>query len=174
MNSAAPSRLSKRVAIADAPQFVADFATTGAVGDKEAFYELAKLADDNADEAQRLIAGYEHGGNLRARLKAARRPASENPESDPDDEAPRGQRTLAGRGRGEPNLARAGRGARGGGERDEDEEVSHSKLSKPAKPARVEAFQRRGTQIVFVTEEGKLHFEFSATAKKQLLKILNA
>jgi ParB family chromosome partitioning protein len=168
----AKSWVSKRVAIADAPPLVTEFAGKGTVSDTEALYELAKLADNDAEEAQRLIEGYEPGGNLRAQVKAAQRPARENPESD-EDESPRGARGAAGGG-GEPNLARAGRGGRGGGERDEDEEVSHAKLPKASKPAKVQAVLRKGTQIVLVTEEGKLHFEFSATAKKQLLKILDA
>ena len=167
------SWVSKRVAIADAPPLVAEFASKGTVSDTEALYELAKLADNDAEEAQRLIEGYEPGGNLRAQVKAAKRPAQENPESD-EVKSPRGARGAGAREGGEPNVALAGRGDRGGEERDEDEEVSHAKLPKPSKPATVQAVLRRGTQIVLVTEEGKLHFEFSATAKKQLLKILNA
>lgn len=164
------SWVSKRVAIADAPPLVAEFAGKGAVSDTEALYELAKLADHDADEAQRLIEGYEPGGNLRAQVKAAQRPAREIPESD-DDDSLRGARGIGARGAGEPTLARAGRGGRAGGEH---EEVSHAKLPKASKPAKVQAVVRRGAQIVLVTEEGKLHFEFSATAKKQLLKILDA
>ncbi|HVV52351.1 MAG TPA: ParB/RepB/Spo0J family partition protein [Polyangia bacterium] len=170
------SWVSKRVAVAGAQPFVAEFAGKGAVSDTEALYELAKLAESDADEAQRLIAGYEPGGNLRAQVKAAQRPGHENPESDDEEESPRGALVAGGRtgsGGGEPNLARAGRG----GGRDEDvdsKEVSHAKLPKASKPASVKAVLRRGTQIILVTEEGKLHFEFTATAKKQLLKILDA
>jgi len=137
------SWVSKRVAIADARPLVSEFAGQGTVSDTEALYELAKLAENDADEAQRLISSYEPGGNLRAQVKAARRPAGENAESD-EDESPRAARGTGAPGGAEPNLGRSGRGDRGA-DRDEDEEVSHAKLPKASKPAKVQAVVRRGT-----------------------------
>jgi len=166
--------VSKRVRIAKAPGFVTEFASKGSVGDAEALYELAKLAEDNPEEAQRLIANHEPGGHLRAQLKAAQRPAAEIPEDDDQEEGDEGRgahgvRTSAA---GEPDLARAGRGG-GAGDREEgDGKVSHGKLD--GKPIQVEAVLKRGGQILLVTEDGKLRVNFSDPAKKQLLKILES
>jgi ParB family transcriptional regulator, chromosome partitioning protein len=166
--------VSKRVRIAKAPEFVTEFAAKGSVGDAEALYELAKLAEDNPEEAQRLIANHEPGGHLRAQLKAAQRPAAENPEDGDQEEGEesRGARGGATGAAGEPDLARAGR-SRDAGDREEGEgKVSHAKLD--SKPIQVEAVLKRGGQILLVTEDGKLRVNFSATAKKQLLKLLDS
>lgn len=166
--------VSKRLGIAKAPDFVADFATSGTVGDGEALYELAKLADEDPDKAKDIIANYEPGGHLRAQLKAARKPASEADDDDRDDASP-GRGARGGVGGGEPNLAQAGRGGRASGEDwdDDGEGVSHAKPSEDAKPIQVKAVLRRAGQIILVTEDGKLRVDFSAQAKKQLAKMLD-
>jgi len=46
--------------------------------------------------------------------------------------------------------------------------------SAAVKPASVKAVLRPGSRIILVTENGNLHVEVSATARKQLLKILDA
>jgi ParB/RepB/Spo0J family partition protein len=181
--------VSKRVRIAKAPEFVLEFAASGAVGDLEALYELAKLADDNPEEAQRAIANYAPGSHLREQVKAAQRQASDDLGGDDDsagDDDPAGDAgheaehfspdARRGSEMGEPDLARSGAGPRGGGNSgDVEGEVSHAKHDKgaAAKPMRIEAVLRRGGEIILVTEDGKIRVEFSAKAKQQLAKILD-
>jgi len=72
------SWISKRVAIASAPDFVVDFAASNTTEDGEALYELAKLASDDPGRARGIIETFQPGGNLRAQLRTAQR---QDPES---------------------------------------------------------------------------------------------
>ena len=164
--------MSKRVAIAKAPDFVTKFSASGAVGDTEALYELSKLAVDDPVQAKRFIKDYEPGGHLRAQLKDARRPAAAGSEGD-EDEGGQGSSRQGRRGAdivAAPRLARPGRGGRGADDGETD--VSHAKRPAASTPIEVKAVVRQAGQLYLATPDGKLRVTFSATAKKQLLKLL--
>jgi ParB family chromosome partitioning protein len=161
--------ISKRVAIAKAPDFVTKFSASGAVGDTEALYELSKLAADDPAQAKRFIKDFEPGGHLRAQLKDARRPDAGDSEEDDEDQDGRRHGRLAA----DVAAAQLARPGRGGREEDDDEPgVSHAKRSPSSTPIEVKAVLRQAGQLYLSTPDGKLRVTFSATAKKQLLKLL--
>jgi ParB/RepB/Spo0J family partition protein len=69
----APSWVSKRKRVADAPDFVAAFVREGLTSDIEALYELTKLAEHQEPIAREIIRTYIPGTHLRDRVKAAAR-----------------------------------------------------------------------------------------------------
>jgi len=76
------SWVSKRKRIAEGPGFVVDFLSTGASGDIEAHYELAKLAERDADTAKTIIENHAAGGHLREEIKSAAEDLADDVEHD--------------------------------------------------------------------------------------------
>jgi ParB/RepB/Spo0J family partition protein len=193
--------VSKRRRIADAAGFVVDFLERGASTDIEALYELAKLAETDAEAAQQIISNHTEAGHLRQEVKAAARAAraadDEDDEGDDeqDDDARRERDDVAGPPPPEESLRLEDRSAAAAGgdeDSDEDEDPDVGAAQDEEKPSWLpsdapeldEPFDadpalvvtaveaRRAGHLVFTTPNGAVVYELTAHARAQLQALL--
>jgi ParB/RepB/Spo0J family partition protein len=190
--------VSKRKRIGEAAGFVVEFLERGASNDIEAIYELAKLAENDADAAQQIISNHTEAGHLRQEVKAAARAArGENDDDGGDEEG--GSRRERGDVLESPPTEegfrldnRSAAAERGDDEQDDDEDSEASATEGDEKPSwlpsgapelddpfdadpavlvtSVEA--RRAGHLVFTTANGEVVYELTAQARAELQALL--
>jgi ParB/RepB/Spo0J family partition protein len=191
-----PAWVSKRNRIATAPDFVLAFVRAGDVRDLEALYELAKLADDDADQAKAVLEAYTPGQSLRLRdqirgLSPARQNAqpvltsvpAEMPDgndgdasdADPDDGADGKDRSPEFRQRNSSGNAPSQPG-RSSSPRDPDAAAPapNSKAAPDKPPMLIQAAVKRAGRIILMTDLGQVPCELSERARADLRKLLDA